>query len=269
METRLQSNEIRIPKPEFHLKNGPDSLNNNSSSSYFKSSFARSLSSFGGGSGSGSRSLDFVNTSCCYSDCDDTPEQGTLLHHEDSDSPLSLPHFATSGYAVESDSEDLRRIPEQSSESLVSCSSVATTVKQVGVSSHLAVLRDSSISISIPGQANSRGYGNRNAGTLFRKSNKNVAECESAEIEVLRLRKVSLLRLEEVKHLRLYRKSFELMGGTSASLCSSDKGRMSWVGCSSSTLSRPSIEGLVWSGLAWPREHNQIIDSSVLCFCDN
>ena len=53
METRLQSNEVRIPKPEFDL-------NSSSQCQYFKSSFARSLSF----SCSQTKSLDFgLNTS--------------------------------------------------------------------------------------------------------------------------------------------------------------------------------------------------------------
>lgn len=58
MDTRLQSNEIRIPKPEFDLKSSiGDSCH------YFKSSFARSLS-FAGNNQTKSLDLGMNSYSC-------------------------------------------------------------------------------------------------------------------------------------------------------------------------------------------------------------
>lgn len=142
METRLQSNEIRIPKPEFHLRsNGTGDLNTSmtsngserepgSSSHYFKSSFARSLSTFG--SSPQSKSLDFaINYGYPQIiDDDDGPTlmNSTLLQY----CPLSMPHM----FSGDEDCFLRRALREekpgmQSTESLASSSSVATTVKNV------------------------------------------------------------------------------------------------------------------------------------------
>lgn len=146
METRLQSNEVRIPKPEFHLKSSSSSgtgdllntsmTSNGTSSHYFKSSFARSLSTFG--SSPQSKSLDFAINYGYPQIIDDdegsTLMNSTLLEH----CPLSMPHMFSSAGGVGGEDCFLRRAMreekpgmQQSTESLASSSSVATTVKNV------------------------------------------------------------------------------------------------------------------------------------------
>lgn len=146
METRLQSNEVRIPKPEFDLKTsftGSDLLNSSTGSSgsggaqhYFKSSFARSLSTFG--SSPQSQSLDFTinygypQTRFSSSIDEEQTGYGNAATHENS--PLSMPPMYSCGAMQEDVGQGTgsieKPVTEQSTESLVSSSSVAT-VKNV------------------------------------------------------------------------------------------------------------------------------------------
>lgn len=143
METRLQSNEIRIPKPEFSVKTsrGSDSLNtstgsNSSSNShhYFKSSFARSLSTFASSPQSKSLSLDFaINYGFNGEGAEDSSQ-----YPNNHCSPLSMPpiysHIEQRFGDEEEVAQDQRDCgkQEQSCESLVSSSSMAT-VRNVDV----------------------------------------------------------------------------------------------------------------------------------------
>lgn len=144
METRLQSNEVRIPKPEFDLKGssgtatGPDLSSSSSSNNYnhyFKSSFARSLSSFG--SSPQSKSLDYAinygihpQQQQRFSSIDEDGD--SLLRYETNHSPFSMPPiYSTSTDFFEDEdaaAEAGKPATEQSTESLVSSSS---TVKNV------------------------------------------------------------------------------------------------------------------------------------------
>lgn len=146
METRLQSNEVRIPKPEFDLKTsftGSDHLNSSTGSSgsggaqhYFKSSFARSLSTFG--ASPQSQSLDFTinygypQTRFSSSIDEEQTGYGNAATHENS--PLSMPPMYSCGAMQEDEGQGTgsieKPVTEQSTESLVSSSSVAT-VKNV------------------------------------------------------------------------------------------------------------------------------------------
>lgn len=138
METRLQSNEIRIPKPEFGVKSsnsqtGSDGLNTSGSSSssnchhYFKSSFARSLSTFGSSPQSKSLSLDFaINYGNSGED-----------YHNSHFSPLSMPPMYSHSHLdqqrfCEEEGDGGKLVTDHSCESLVSSSSLAT-VRNVDV----------------------------------------------------------------------------------------------------------------------------------------
>lgn len=144
METRLQSNEIRIPKPE--LKTSFDLLNTSNGSTgdnncqhYFKSSFARSLSTFG--ASPQSKSLDFtinygypqarLNSSIDEEQqpggLDKGDDEGTLLYSTLLE-PLSMPPMFDCG-EMQQKVDRIRNekpVSKQSTESLVSSSSLAT-----------------------------------------------------------------------------------------------------------------------------------------------
>ena len=151
METGLQSNEVRIPK--FDLKgvftSPPDPQHSHLAPSqhYFKSSFARSLSTFG--SSPQSKSLDFtINYGYPQprfgADQDDgqvSGDEGTLLYGPLLESPLSMPPMYNGRRMGEEPAEaqdertkDGKPVTEQSTESLASSSSVATVVPNVWTS---------------------------------------------------------------------------------------------------------------------------------------
>lgn len=134
----MQSNEIRIPKPDFHIKTGPDPFSHNNSSSgggglhYFKSSFARSLFTHG----SGSRSLDFITANGFGGEGVDAEPEPVVL---DGRFPTSF------AYADEESRDQILRgsqheaedhsVVDLSTESLVSSCASMATVKQVGAAS--------------------------------------------------------------------------------------------------------------------------------------
>lgn len=141
METRLQSNEIRIPKPEFDLKssylntstgstgsqnsstNSNGTSGNNCQQHYFKSSFARSLTNFGSSSTPQSKSLDFAINYGFNSIAEGDDELNLLdkhhhhlNHHQQqhflhlqnggSNSPLSMPPMYSTRYDQEDEEEE-------------------------------------------------------------------------------------------------------------------------------------------------------------------
>lgn len=121
METRLQSNEVRIPKPEFDMKNssfGSDTLDGSQTggSHYFKSSFARSLST------PQSKSLDF-SINCGYG-------QPTRLNYSIEEVPMEESPFSMPPITFTSDTED-GCCTELPPESIAISSSVNTAVKNI------------------------------------------------------------------------------------------------------------------------------------------
>lgn len=126
--TTMQSNEVRIPKPEF-------ATGDNNTSPYFKSSFARSLSTYTFGSSPQSKSLDFtINYGFNHDEDEGTLINSTALFEQ---CHMSMPPVFTSRRCTTRTAMggDATRMPavEQSTESLASSSSVATTVPNVNV----------------------------------------------------------------------------------------------------------------------------------------